>query len=61
MTNFVSEKLSTNMSDWDLNLAVRGFYSTYIDAWITTTKTLYDADGNVTTDGMNATTISFSI
>lgn len=61
LTNIVSGKLSTNMSAGELNNAVKGYYSSVFNAWITVSKTLYSEDGNVTTDAMNASTIVFSI
>jgi len=61
LTNIVSGKLSTNMSAGEFNNAVKGYYSSVFNAWITVSKTLYSEDGNVTTDAMNASTIVFSI
>ncbi len=61
LTNTVSGKLSTNMTTGDFYNAVRPYYNNVFNAWITVSKTLYDADGNVTTDAMNTSTIVFSI
>jgi hypothetical protein len=61
LANTVSGKLSTNMSAWDFNNAVKAYYTNVFNAWITVSKTMYSEDGNVTTDNMNATTIVFSI
>ena len=61
LTNYVSGKLNTNMSSGDFYNAVRGYYTSIFNAWITVSKSMYSADGNVTTDPMNSTTTVFSI
>lgn len=47
-TAYVSGKLNTNMSAWEFNQAVAGFYSSVHNAWITVTRAMYDVNGTVT-------------
>ena len=44
-TNYGSTKMRTNCSGWDMNVAIRDFYSKVYSAGINVVKTLYDADG----------------
>ena len=60
-TSTVSSKISTNMSATEFTNAVRSFYNNVYSAGIVVTKTMYSKDGNVTINGMNASTIIFSI
>jgi len=49
------------MSATEFTNAVRSFYNNVYSAGIVVTKTMYSKDGNVTINGMNASTIIFSI
>ena len=44
-TNYVGGKMSTNCSGWDMNVAIRDFYSKVYNAHISVAKTMYNADG----------------
>jgi len=60
-TNYVSRRMTTNCSGWDMNVAIREFYSKVYSAGINVVKTMYDADGNVTLDSRNVTIAIYSI
>jgi hypothetical protein len=60
-TNYVSGRMTTNCSGWDMNMALREFYSKVYSAGINVVKTMYDADGNVTLNSRNVTMAIYSI
>ena len=44
-TNYVGPKILTNCSGWEMNVAIRDFYSKVYSASINVVKVMYDADG----------------
>lgn len=47
--NWQSPTLTTNMTAWNMNLAIRAYYSEKLNAPTDVVKTMYDAEDNVTT------------
>ena len=47
--NWQSPTLTTNMTAWSMNLAIRSYYGDKLSASIDVFKTMYDAEDNVTT------------
>jgi len=60
-TNFVGARINTNCSGWELNVAIRDFYSKYYNTYISVEKTMYNADGLVTHNVRNHTKAVYKI
>ena len=60
-TNYQSGKMNTNMSAWDIQQNVQGFYSTVYGSWVNVIRTMYLADGNITTNVMSSMQTVFTI